>query len=155
MNKTRSRICQFCGNKIFLQDFKILSTKSYCKSNRQSSIHAISFFSISYYSNVILISKMLFEQRHLFYTFRHPCFNIQASRTPFLFKPLGTNKKSCHTFITHTHTDTHTHTHTQIQRERNKKDFKTPVINTVIGLIAYSNCEKNKSIYFKIVFFSK
>ena len=34
-----------------------------------------SLSSISYYSNLSLISKMLFEQRYLFYTFRHPCFN--------------------------------------------------------------------------------
>ena len=33
-------------------------------------IHVTSFSSISYYSNLRLISNMLFEQRHLFYTYK-------------------------------------------------------------------------------------
>ena len=39
-------------------------------------IYVTSFSSITYYSNLRLISNMLYEQRHLFYTFRHPCFHI-------------------------------------------------------------------------------
>ena len=47
-------------------------------------IYVTSFSSITYYSNLKLISNMLYEQRHLFYTFRHPCFHSQASSHSFL-----------------------------------------------------------------------
>ena len=47
-------------------------------------INVTSFSSISYYSNLRLISNMLYEQRHLLYTFRHPCFRTQVSSHSFL-----------------------------------------------------------------------
>ena len=49
-----------------------------------SGVSVPSFSSISYYRNLRLISNMLYEQRHLFYTFRHPCFHTQASSHSFL-----------------------------------------------------------------------
>ena len=49
-------------------------------------MYVTSFYSISYYSNMRLISKTLLEQRHLLYTFRYPCFNSQASLHSFPFQ---------------------------------------------------------------------
>ena len=45
-----------------------------------------SFSSISYCNNLRLISNMLFEHRHPFYTFRHPWFHSQAYPHSFLLQ---------------------------------------------------------------------
>ena len=74
-----SFICGFIFNCFFsLNSSLALSTGLIFNKELWAIIYVTSFSSISNYSKLRLISNMLYEQRHLFYTFRHPCFHNLA-----------------------------------------------------------------------------
>ena len=76
---TQPRTSTWCGiMKVIPQKYsegcgELSSTRPMSEiSGRKLGIYVTSFSSISYCSNLRLISNMLFEHRHPFYTFRHP-----------------------------------------------------------------------------------
>ena len=70
------------------------------KNTAMSQMYVTSFSSISYYSNVKLISNMQFRTNTSVLYLRYPCFNSWASPHTFSFQAIQTNNHA--TFFTNT-----------------------------------------------------